>query len=78
MYKLIGIDDNDVQKVDRNAEGFSFRPCGYGVQDFEEILKASHESGANWVVVEQDEPSLEKTPLECAKMSIDYIQSINK
>ena len=42
------------------------------------ILEACKKAGTSWVVVEQDQPALDKTPLECAKMSIDYIKEINK
>jgi len=76
MYKLIGIDDGESEQAD--GEGFSFRPVGYGVQDFEAILKASEKAGAEWVVIEQDDPAMGKTPIECAKMSIEYINTINK
>lgn len=72
MYALIGSDE---AKED-SAGKFEFRPVGYGKQDFPAILAASEEAGAVWVVVEQDSPSLEKTSLECAKMSIDYLKSI--
>ena len=39
-------------------------------------MKASEEAGAQWVVVEQDQPSLNKTALECAQMSRDYLREI--
>ena len=76
MYQLIGIDDGaqDAQE----EEAFGFRPCGYGVQNFPEILEACKKADTLWVVVEQDQPALDKTPVECAKMSIDYIKEINK
>ncbi len=73
MYALIG--DND-SKNDEPATGFEYRPVGSGLQDFPSILKASKEVGAEWVVVEQDEPSMNKTPLECAEASINYLRSI--
>ena len=70
--ELVGIEGRDEDK-----EGsFEFRPVGYGVQDFPSILKASEEAGAQWVVVEQDQPSLNKTALECAQMSRDYLREI--
>ncbi len=75
MYDLIGIDDDTEVAAD---EKFEFRPVGYGCQNFPEILDASKDAGATWVVVEQDMPSMDKTPLECAKMSIDYLKSIMK
>ncbi len=77
MYALIGVDDG-AEKKSQDNQTFEFRPVGYGVQDFPAILKAAEESGAEWVVVEQDNPSMGKTPLECAKMSIDYLKTINK
>ena len=76
MYGLIGAEGKEKGKDTSNK--FELRPVGSGVQDFPAILAASKEVGAKWVVVEQDQPSLGKTPLECAKMSIDYIKEINK
>lgn len=73
MYALIGIDED---KKSDDTGAFEFRPVGYGKQDFPAILKAAEESGAKWVVVEQDQPALGKTPLECAEMSINYLKSI--
>ena len=73
MYALIGIDDDKKKEA---SGGFEFRPVGYGLQDFPAILDASKEVGAKWVVVEQDSPSMGKTPLECAEMSINYLKKI--
>lgn len=72
MYALIGIDDD--KEKETNGK-FEFRPVGYGLQDFAAILEASKAAGARWVVVEQDNPSMGKTPLECAQMSIEYLNS---
>lgn len=72
MYALIGI------KSDEKAaepSKFEFRPVGKGKQDFPAILGAAKDAGAEWVVVEQDEPSMGLTPMECAKVSIDYLKS---
>lgn len=65
MYELIGIE----KKAPTRPAGFEYRPIGYGVQDFPAILSAVLDAGAAWVVVEQDNPSLGKTPMECAAMS---------
>lgn len=73
MYALIGIDDD---KKKETSGSFEFRPLGMGLQDFPAILAASDEVGAKWVVVEQDAPSLGKTPMECAECSIKYLKSI--
>ena len=72
MYELIGVD----KKVEADKREFEFRPVGSGVQDFPAILKASEDSGATWVVVEQDRPSMGKTAMECAKTSIEYLKKI--
>lgn len=73
LYDLIGIDDEGEAA---SEDEFSFKPVGYGVQDFEAIMKASEKSGAEWVVVEQDQPDKGNTSLNAAKMSIDYIKNL--
>lgn len=73
MYGLIGKKEDDGKAA---VSTFDFRPVGSGVQDFPSILDAAKEVGASWVVVEQDRPSMEKTPLECAETSIKYLRSI--
>lgn len=74
MYGLIGKKDDNAKAEEVSA--FEFRPVGCGVQDFPSILDAAAEVKAGWVVVEQDRPSMEKTPLECAETSIRYLRSI--
>ncbi len=75
MYALIGIDEKETAE---EANTFEFRPVGFGKQNMPDIMKASIEAGAKWVVVEQDNPSLGKTPLECAKLSIDYLKLLSQ
>lgn len=75
MYQLIGLEDDGGQQ---DGGTFEFRPVGCGVQDIPSILKASEQAGAQWIVVEQDEPSMGKTPLECSKMSIEYLKRLKK
>jgi xylose isomerase domain-containing protein len=72
LYELIGVDDGGTDE----GGAFEFRPVGYGVQNIPAILEASAEAGAKWAVVEQDAPSMGKTPLECAAMSIDYLKTL--
>lgn len=74
VYQLIGMDEKESAADEKQT--FEFRPVGYGVQDFKGIVSASEKSGAKWLVVEQDEPSMGKSSLECAKMSIDYLKKI--
>lgn len=74
MYAFI--DDEKKDAAGRDSEEFEFRPCGYGKQNFPEIISAAEKAGAKWLIVEQDRPSMGKTSLECAKMSIDYLKEI--
>jgi sugar phosphate isomerase/epimerase len=71
MYELIGEETKP-----KRPGGFEFRPVGSGVQDFPGIIAAAEKAGAQWVVVEQDDPSLGKTPVECAEMSINYLKTL--
>lgn len=62
----------------KGMEGrFEYRPIGYGVQRFTEILNAAEQAGTEWIIVEQDDPTPGKTPLECAELSINYLKTIN-
>ena len=73
MYELIGIESE--QKAAEPTQ-FEFRPVGYGRQDFPEIIKASKEAGAEWVVVEQDVPSMGLTSMESIQKSIEYLKTL--
>ena len=73
MYGLIGTDGKEASK---EASKFELRPVGSGVQDCPAILDACKEVNAKWVIVEQDSPSMDKTPLECTEMSINYLKSL--
>lgn len=70
MYALIGIDENEK----KGTEGaFEYRPVGMGVQNFPAIVEAAIEGGATWFIVEQDQPCLGMTPLECVEKSAKYL-----
>lgn len=71
-YALIGLNEED--KKENTA--FEFRPLGQGLQDIPAIVEASKAAGSKWFVVEQDQPSMGKNSLECAKMSIDYLNTL--
>ena len=72
MYELIGIQSTEPKR----PGNFEFRPVGSGLNDFPAILKAAAESGAEWVVVEQDKASMGLSALECVEKSINYLKSI--
>lgn len=73
MYELIGQESD--QDAGKGTGYFEFRPVGHGMQDVPSIIKAAEESGASYLVVEQDE-SKGRTSLEAVKMSIDYLRSL--
>jgi len=73
LYELIG---DDAVSRNTSAHGFDFRPVGYGQQDVLSILEASAYAGTEWVIVEQDNSS-ERPALEAAKMSIEYLRSLD-
>lgn len=71
MYELIGIETEKKEETGK----FEFRPVGHGMQNFPPILEASVESGAQWVVVEQDQ-SYETPSIEAIKMSREYLKGL--
>ncbi len=72
LYKLIGIEEETAE----TESTFEFRPVGSGVQDWKKIIASAEKAGAEWVIVEQDDPSMGKTPMECAAMSIAYLKTL--
>lgn len=82
-YSLVGKKPEDIFCImesggdarDKNGV-FGFRPCGYGMNDIEAILDSADETNAQWLVVEQDAPMADKTPLECAEMSVKYLKMV--
>ncbi len=74
LYALIGIDEDAEQ--DDEPSTFEFRPVGHGMQDMPAILAAAEASGAKYVVVEQDEPSMGLSRMDSIKTSREYLKSI--
>ena len=73
LYQLIGLDAGH-QVKEEEGQPFCLRPVGYGLQNIPAIVQAAEESGAKWIIVEQDSPSMGKTPLQCAELSISYLK----
>lgn len=73
MYELIGIKPEGAAAAE---EAFGFRPVGHGFQDMPAILAAAEDAGAEWVVVEQDRPGPDKTPMESIRASREYLASL--
>ena len=72
LYNLIG----EEEKAPTDSSAFEYRPLGYGAQDVPRMLAALDGSVCAYLIVEQDEPSMGKSRLDCAKMSIDYLKTI--
>ena len=72
MYELIGIKS----EAPKRPGNFELRPLGCGVQDFPAIIKAAENAGAEWVVVEQDNPSMGLTPMESIAKSREYLRTL--
>lgn len=71
MYELIGID----KKADTTQNTFKHRTLGNGKQDFPAILAAAVESGAKYVIVEQDQ-TYDTPCLDAVKESREYLKSL--
>lgn len=74
LYQLIGINEGEVEEDTEST--FEFRPVGHGMQDMPAILAAAEASGAQYVVVEQDEPSMGLSRMDSIKTSREYLKSI--
>ena len=74
MYELIGIEDDAAEEVE---DFFSFMPVGYGMQDMPAILAACEDAGAEWVVVEQDNPAEGETRMNSVKLSREYLKTLS-
>ena len=76
VYDLIGDNDGEAKKaVSKEDAGFQFMPVGSGIQDFPAIIAAAEEAGAEYLIVEQDQP-VTASSLECAKQSREYLKSL--
>lgn len=70
-YALIGM--NEGEPIDRS--GFSYRPFGQGAQDAEALVQAAIDAGAQWLVLEQDEP-YNDSPFEDARQSMETFRRL--
>ena len=75
VYGLIDENGNSGADRDKSNDGFEFRPIGHGRQNVKALFEAMEDTKIKYVIVEQDSHP-QNTPLEDAKISIDYIRSI--
>lgn len=76
LYELIGVRNGQSVKSEQTEENFGFRPVGYGIQNIHALVEAAIDAGAEWLVVEQDNPGPGKTPLESAEMSVKFLKAL--
>lgn len=74
MYALIGLPETEAEEGESKME---FRPAGKGMLNVPSILEAAKDAGAQWIIVEQDSPSLGMDQMECAQAGIAYLKSLN-
>lgn len=73
-YALIGQDGDNVEESPETA--FEFRPVAMGMQDVPAIIKAVKGTDIKWIIVEQDEPSMGLSPMECITLSYENLRNI--
>ena len=74
-YALIGISTDNSMKDD--GGWFEYRPLGEGQVDIPAVIKSSIDGGAQWLCVEQDEPSQGRSRLEGLAKSVEYLRSMD-
>lgn len=75
VYALIDEDGNEMDKGNKEDNGFKLVPVGSGIQDWTSILAAAEDAGVEYVIVEQDK-SADRDPLDAAKMSREYLKTL--
>lgn len=73
-YALIGVTSDNSMKDE--GGWFEYRPVGEGQVDIPSVIEASIEGGAQWLCVEQDEPSEGRSRLEEAARSVAYLKGL--
>lgn len=74
-YALIGIATDNSMKDE--GGWFEYRPLGMGQVDIPAVIRASIAGGAQWLCVEQDEPSGGLTRMESIAKSVEYLRSLD-
>ena len=74
-YALIGVNTDNSMKDEGGS--FEYRPVGCGQVDMPAVIKAAIESGAQWLCVEQDEPSMGLDRLGGIAKSTEYLRSLD-
>ena len=73
-YALIGISTDNSMKDE--GGWFEYRPLGEGQVDIPAAIEAAMAGGAQWLCVEQDEASQERTRLGGIEKSVEYLRGL--
>ena len=74
VYALIDEKGNEMKSNSREENGFKYVPLGLGIQNWDAILETAENAGIEYVIVEQD-ASVDRDPMEAAKISRDYLKT---
>ena len=74
-YALIGVNSDNSMKDE--GGWFEYRPLGCGQVDMPAVIKAAIAGGAQWLCVEQDEPSMGLDALGNIAKSVEYLRSLD-
>ena len=75
VYALIGDNSDEAKPASKEDNGFEFRPVGYGIQNFKEILESAEKAGIDYIIVEQDGHP-ERSSMEDARLSREYLKTL--
>ena len=75
VYALIDKEGKETKSDNKEDNGFKLVPVGSGIQDWKSILEAASDAGVEYVIVEQDS-SVDRDPLDAAKMSREYLRTL--
>lgn len=73
VYSLVDKNGNAVKPASQEESEFYFTPLGQGRNDFDAIISACHDIGAEYVIVEQDSYK-DIDPFDAVKISRDYLR----
>lgn len=72
-YALIGVSTDNSMKDETGS--FEYRPLGDGQMDMTAVIQAAINGNAQWLCVEQDEPSMGLSRLEGVAKSVEFLRA---
>ena len=72
-YALIGIEKEE-EEAPKTV--FEFRPMGCGMQDVPSLVEAFKDAHSQWIIIEQDNPSMGMCPMACIKKGLCNLKHV--